>query len=63
MGLIKFINIYECDNCKHQGEWSSEWRCKTEMSIKTMCDITYVVCSEKCANELEKSWKKQREIK
>ncbi len=52
MGLVKSVNIYECDVCGKKEKWSTKWRSKT-IHHKTW-DEHITVCSTKCAIAYDK---------
>lgn len=59
MGIIGTKTIYECDNCKKQSHWLSGWKHKIISNIDTMNDEIIIVCSEKCANEIDDKRRKE----
>lgn len=54
MGLAKTIRIWTCDNCGHTGPWNDNWLHKMVLHRKPVPhDEDLVVCSAKCAIELD----------
>lgn len=54
MGLAKTIRLWACDNCGHIGAWNENWRHKMILHRKPVPhDEDLVVCSPKCATELD----------
>ena len=63
MGLIATKQIYQCDHCKKQGEWSDGWRHKTYLHMKGLWDEVVTVCSEQCADAIDRKRAKGRALK
>ena len=51
MGHIAKINVWKCDNCGKEEQWGPNWRSK--MILHKTWDEVIVVCSERCAKDID----------